>query len=143
MTQHAKKEFEAEMLRLYPNLYKDMYGDMRETCMAWGIEVGPGWWDIIRDLSAKLEAEILKQPEEERQYYKATQIKEKFGGLRWYMSSSTDEMNKLISAAEDQSYKTCEECGQAGEAKGPGWILTLCDVCRKAREDQRKKQKEN
>ena len=58
-------------------------------------------------------------------------MKEKFGGLRFYMTCDTDEIFDLISEAEALSYKTCEECGKPGEERGGGWIHTLCDSCHK------------
>jgi hypothetical protein len=91
--------------------------------------VGKGWWPII----AKLEEQLLELDTD----YEVLQIKEKFGGLRYYFASSgglPDEkfaaMTALVQQAENESYRTCEECGQPGEAKGPGWIRTLCDQCR-------------
>ena len=58
-----------------------------------------------------------------------TQVKEKFGGLRFYMTCGTDEIFNLVGEAEELSYKTCEECGKPGEEKDTGWIRTLCDDC--------------
>lgn len=133
-----KKEFEEELIKLCPNLYADMYGSPSITCMAWGIECHYGWYDLIRELSIKLEAEILKMPEEERPFVKAAQVKEKFGGLRFYLSSGTDAMYDLIDEAEKKSYQTCEDCGQPGKVRNGGWILTQCDECFQKREDKKK-----
>ena len=55
------------------------------------------------------------------------QIKEKFGGLRFYAGQCTDEMYDRIREAEKQSLKTCMNCGKPGAPTGPGWILTLCE----------------
>ena len=60
---------------------------------------------------------------------KASQVKEKFGGLRFYMTCGTDEIYNLIEEAEALSYKTCEVCGKPGEERPSGWIHTLCDYC--------------
>ena len=60
---------------------------------------------------------------------KASQVKEKYGTLRFYMTTSTDEMDKLIDEAEAASATICEDCGAPGETRGGGWIRTLCDVC--------------
>ena len=65
------------------------------------------------------------------------QVKEKFGGLRFYVNSATEEMYRLISEAESQSYEICEECGKPGtlsqKIKG-GWMKTLCLECRGSEE---------
>lgn len=58
------------------------------------------------------------------------QVKEKFGGLRFYVGSASNEVDKLIEEAEDESYKICSECGKEGELRPKlGWVLTLCDTC--------------
>lgn len=58
------------------------------------------------------------------------QIKEKFGGLRFYTDGSESETLKAaIDAAEDACSKTCERCGQPGELRtNRSWLKTLCDV---------------
>lgn len=112
-----------------PNLYADRDADMMATCMCWGFECMAGWFPIIRDLSLKLEAIIAAMPEEERTQYRAMQVKEKFGTLRFYMTTETDEMQALIDEAEEASAVTCECCGQPGKLRTQGWLFTLCDKC--------------
>lgn len=109
----------------FPNLYKSHYG------RGMGFECGDGWFSLIYDLSYKLEKEIEKLPEEERPI--ATQVKEKFGTLRFYMSSETDEMDKLISDAETKSETICEMCGDKALLRQDGWWATLCDTCHRGR----------
>jgi len=59
----------------------------------------------------------------------ASQVKEKLGGLRFYMTHSSVEIEKHIDEAEAKSYKTCEECGQDGELRNDaGWLTTLCET---------------
>jgi len=122
-------DFDRQLCKECPNLYADRHASMRETCMCWGFDTGPGWNKLIRDLSLKLEALILQFPEEERRYYRASQVKEKYGTLRFYMIGATDEMFDLIDQAEEDSCKICEECGEPGEERPGGWIKTLCDKC--------------
>lgn len=100
-------------------------------------ECEDGWLDIIEDLSDKLERLIIdrylqmekfgEDIEYQRSY--ASQVKEKYGGLRFYMYGSTQEMEKLIDDAEKKSKKTCEICGKLGFTRYEGWITTLCDSC--------------
>ena len=54
------------------------------------------------------------------------QVKEKWGGLRFYVSGTT-ELLDFIDEMEARSLKTCEVCGQPGKPREGGWIRTLCD----------------
>lgn len=59
-----------------------------------------------------------------------TQIKEKFGGLRFYINGGDDSIYAYIGFAESLSYKICESCGtthNVGQTKG--WIYTCCKKC--------------
>ena len=75
------------------------------------------------------------------------QIKEKFGGLRFYVVCYSNKAPKneydepsildshlslreavysIISEAEEKASITCETCGMPGTTKGTGWIKTSC-----------------
>lgn len=57
----------------------------------------------------------------------ATQIKEKFGGLRFYYIGGDSYIRGLVTMAEAMSEVTCEACGNIGKHRSGGWIKTLCD----------------
>jgi hypothetical protein len=57
----------------------------------------------------------------------ATQIKEKFGTLRFYYFGGDDYCHGVESMAESMSAVTCEVCGSSGKLRNGGWIRTLCD----------------
>lgn len=90
--------------------------------ISFGWECSEGWIPLITDLIEKLaELDTEKQ-------LRVHQIKEKFGGLRFYINSGTEEMYNLINEAEEKSYHTCEVCGKEGKLREDlGWIKTLCD----------------
>lgn len=60
----------------------------------------------------------------------AVQVKEKFGGLRFYYNGGSEYVDGLVAMAEAISYVTCERCGKVGKPNNSGWIVTLCDDCR-------------
>jgi len=122
-------KYDQALVKDFPNLYRNRYGDMRTTAMVWGFECGDGWKSLIRQLSEKLETMILQIPEEERKLFCASQVKEKFGSLRFYMSGATDEMYKAIDDAEKESVTICEECGKKGKIRSNGWLMCLCRKC--------------
>lgn len=97
------------------------------------IECDNGWLDIISDLSDKLEIEIKNDYEKYHgsdDYIPmyATQIKEKYGELRFYMNVCTAKMYELIDQAEALSAKTCEICGMPAKTRKGCWRRTLCDL---------------
>lgn len=56
------------------------------------------------------------------------QVKEKFGGLRFYINEGTDAIHERIGQAELESMKTCEITGKPGKLRTDiGWYRTLCD----------------
>jgi hypothetical protein len=77
--------------------------------------------EMIDVAKAKLDEETLKVPV-------ASQVKEKFGGLRFYVQAATDKHYSYISFAESMSYRTCEECGAPGKTYTDGWHRTMCDI---------------
>ena len=128
-----KPELQNKLFNDFPLLYGDRKKPPTQSLICFGIECGDGWYDLIYDLSAKLEACIrnhIKINPNDEYYPRAVQVKEKFGGLRFYMTSETDEMSDFIREAETKSYETCENCGGKGKPNEKGWISTLCDSCR-------------
>lgn len=86
-----------------------------------------GWFQIIYNLSEKLENIIVSNIWENKPTI--SQIKEKFGSLRWYMDYSNEEIEGLISDAEGASCHTCIWCGEVGEFRKRSWVLVLCNGC--------------
>ena len=44
--------------------------------------------------------------------FQVQQVKEKFGGLRFYISAAPQEVHNMIHKAEAESYTICEHCGK-------------------------------
>ena len=61
-------------------------------------------------------------------WIEVNQIKEKFGGLRFYFSGGDDHISGMVTMAEVWAGHTCETCGEKGKHRSGGWIRTLCDV---------------
>ena len=83
--------------------------------------VGEGWSEILDDLVRDLETLGWDGT--------VYQVKEKFGGLRFYIGDGGDEIWERIRKAEEESIKTCEDCGADGKRRGGSWIRTLCEEC--------------
>lgn len=129
----------------YPKIFRDRNASVYETPMGWGIETGDGWHDIIDRLCSTIQSHVdskrrlpqfasLTDAEFDEQHQTvAAQVKEKFGGLRFYADNTDDFIQGAISMAESLSYRTCETCGVPGSKRSGGWIRTLCDGCHTAR----------
>lgn len=96
------------------------YSDRPPITSCGFFECGNGWFPLIKELIVDLiELGWDKQ---------ICQVKEKFGGLRFYINEGSDEIYKRIVRAEDDSYKICEVTGDVGELRTDiGWYRTLCE----------------
>jgi hypothetical protein len=59
--------------------------------------------------------------------FEVLQVKQKFGGLRFYVSHRTDAILQRIEAAQLESIRTCEVCGKPGKRREGNCIRTACD----------------
>lgn len=101
-----------------------------------------GWKTIVEDVDRML---VYLDPD-----YEITQVKEKFGTLRYYYETTASRevqeiMDAVISYAEWLSARTCDVCGNSScrsdSSKGikwdatavtkvrNGWYKTICDTC--------------
>lgn len=95
--------------------------DGREPFALFGVECGEGWYELLQ----KLIDDITKC--DTNKVTRIFQIKEKLGGLRFYVNSATDEIYNLIEKVEEDSYTICEICGAPGKLRTDGYHQTLCD----------------
>jgi len=89
------------------------------------LAVGDGWSKLIFELVAGVKANDLKKGD---WITKVTQCKEKFGGLRFYVTGTSDKNWALIRNAEQKSYGVCEVTGSEVEVGtwNDGWVRTIC-----------------
>jgi hypothetical protein len=86
--------------------------------------VGGGWHPLVKPLLAYCREHKIE----------IHQVKEKFGGLRFYYYANPDivstdiwkTIRDLVDAAELLSNYTCETCGEPGKPTTDGWIKTVC-----------------
>lgn len=127
--------FVEELSTKYPEMYKDVY------C---GISIHEGWFEIVRCLSDRIYSHYKHQIQtrerllkdnpydhpipEATEFPKVAQIKEKFGGLRFYVDGGDEYTYGAIAIAESWADRTCETCGAPGTRRSGGWVRTLCDT---------------
>jgi len=113
-----------KIMTQFPILYRLKDAPLTEALMAFGFECDDGWKDIIWGLSRKIEKWNKSHPD---QPVEAVQVKEKYGGLRFYVTHEPDEIAVFIDLAEKASYKVCEVTGEPGRlCRRGGWYKTLC-----------------
>lgn len=126
-----------ELTSKYPKIFRDGFH----------FECDDGWFNIIDIFCSCVQNHIetrndsilyrKKQnadcDEEMIEQVQALQIKEKFGGIRLYMSYSDDFISAAAAFAERLSFITCESCGNPGKPIQPRyWISVKCKECENA-----------
>jgi hypothetical protein len=163
-----KQELDEALCAKYPKIFKDRHGSMMETLMCWGFDVGDGWYQVLDSLCANIQHHIdwshknhewdlkwnAEHPDEQRPVRDpvpqvvAVQVKEKFGGLRFYYDGGDDQVYGMVRMAESWAAHTCEQCGAPGRMRGHGWYYTACDLHTREEdlvdeEERRQEMKEN
>lgn len=168
-------KLQEKLFNKYPKIFGDRTKPKTETCMFWGLEVGDGWYSLIDVLcealtytystSVKVDEEDGKrlgiEPYSGSYYFMveppqviATQVKEKYGTLRFYyreeyskeimslvetgkypdlqniINRYSNYIDGIVHFAEIASGRTCEETGTDGEIHSSGgsragWLKTL------------------
>jgi hypothetical protein len=128
-TEEEYDEFAKRMEEKYPEMFAQPYG---------GFCVDKGWWPIVEALCEQIHHHIKFKNEQRDRWNRGDgceqvvvmQIKEKFGGLRFYYDGGDDAIAGMVRIAEAWADHTCETCGSPGTSGGKGWIKTLCPTHR-------------
>jgi hypothetical protein len=129
INEHKEKRMKVSDIMNKYWFFKPDYS-LQNNLMAFGFECDEGWYSLIDELCSKLEKLINeKYPKLKKGKYpfEVSQVKEKYGGLRFYINSAPEEILDLIDEYEKKSYKICEICGEPGELKEVNhWYKTVC-----------------
>jgi hypothetical protein len=120
-------EIEAVLRERYPALFHELTY----------VECGDGWFDLLDALSQQIEHRASG-------LCRVVQVKEKFGGLRFYFTTEFRDDDEtasdtrttiagMVAMAEAMSYRLCELCGAPGIRRPGPWIRTLCTPCEEKR----------
>lgn len=100
--------------------------------LQWGsvCDIGDGWFKLIAELLEAIEDIYQNSNLSMEDDFTVTQIKEKYGTLRFYASSTLKEVQDLIDLYEAKSETVCEDCAKAGSLHvRSDYFLTLCEHC--------------
>lgn len=128
-----------QLVAAYPRLFHDRHPRIAS-------DLPHGWFDIVDQLCRSISATLDSASAED---FQIAQIKEKFGGLRFYFEFTSAEgppvgsgnaqvvgraplfepIRALVLEAEDRAGLTCQVCGNPGSRHViDGWISTRCDA---------------
>jgi len=132
-----REELEQKLIEKYPQIFNRPPHRTEEAGYYVYPCVGDGWFDLLDtlcgtnqdviDRRAKSIENGFTDPDMRIPQVVATQIKEKFGGLRFYFIGGDDVTRGAIELAESMSFRICEQCGKPGRPRNDGWVQTLCD----------------
>jgi hypothetical protein len=90
-----------------------------------GFECNDGWYDLINGLCSTI---MMFCKDNNKKPPIASQVKEKYGSLRFYVQSAPVEIYDIIDRFELESQYTCETCGKRGKIYNiKGWYTCLCE----------------
>ncbi|MHB8919415.1 MAG: hypothetical protein ACYC3N_00070 [Halothiobacillus sp.] len=110
----------------YPKIFARRHA--KDSTMQYGFCCGDGWFNLIDSLCTSLQ---YMTDERGAPQPVASQVKEKFGQLRFYMTcgefEATEAQISVIELAGILSARTCEECGCPGRiVANAGWWSVRC-----------------
>lgn len=136
----ANKITTEEIITKYPKIFEDYQGNPGKV--NW-YGVPNGWLPIINKLCGCVQSYInnhvsyTKDGEYKPQQVKCSQMKEKFGGLRFYTDGHDEVIEGIIKMAEYLCDETCQDCGSEEDlGTTSGWISILCRTCAIANGDR-------
>jgi len=124
-----------ELINKYPKIFQNYEGNP-DRCN-W--DVPNGWIQLVDDLCGSIQNYIdrMRRYDEKSKLWKhheqvtCTQMKEKFGGLRFYCKNESEIIEGMIGYAEYLSENTCQSCGSRKDLGiTSGWISVLCNDCK-------------
>lgn len=113
------EDFDKTMKEKYPAVVPEKFG----------FEIGEGWHSLVSTLIRGIDYRLNPpyNPRKEPIEFYLDQVKEKFGGLRFYYTGGDEYIAGMVSFAENLSTTICEVCGKPGHRRDGRWIRTLCD----------------
>lgn len=124
-------ELQQTLLSRYPKFLRKS-GDSRPFDER-GFECKDGWFKLIDELCRDCEAEIetlMKQGCSRSQWPRVSQIKEKFGSLRFRAAGEiSGELRDKFLAAQEISLHNCESCGMPKSHGEQKVFNVVCESC--------------
>ena len=130
----SKEEINKQLIEKYPflmphNRWTDKVPENFDYSYT-ELDAMPDGWRIAfgEQMCEEIKEELIKANYLDK--YRITDIKEKFGVLRWYDFGHTEKISKeIIPKYAKLSALTCIHCGKPATVVSTGWISPYCDDC--------------
>tara|TARA_B100001250_G_C19344479_1_gene590507 strand:- start:95 stop:397 length:303 start_codon:yes stop_codon:yes gene_type:complete len=99
-----KIELQEQLFNNYPKLFVRRHLPKTESAMCYGIQCPDQWYDLLDSLCALIRHRSISM----EFICEATQVKTKFGGLRFYVTYADDYIKGAINMAEQLSRNITE-----------------------------------
>lgn len=125
-----RSDLSDRLLKRCPIIFRRANDGPYKNILSYGLECGSGWFEMLLVLSESIEkiaATMKAQGVDESELPLVCQVKEKLGGLRYYIEHGNHDINTMIEEAQQTSYRICDVCGAAGELRViEGIYMTRC-----------------
>lgn len=127
-----------QLMEKYPRIFQPYEGN------PYGVnwEVPDAWIQLVDDLCGAIQSHVDHwkmwdaNGEHRCPQVRCSQVKEKFGALRFYYSGGDQRIDGMISLATHISYNICISCGSREDlGTTEGWISTKCRTCAEKNDD--------
>ena len=131
--EHQKeiKEWNKALIARFPWLRPNSLEE-DDYCFTYLDDMPIGWYRTFGvQMCEEIQAVLEKYGVVDR--YEIVQVKEKYGGLRWYDYPPQEcwkEIADITSKYEHMSEYICCECGKPANWISEGWICPYCDDCK-------------
>jgi len=124
-----------QLLNKYPKIFQDYEGNPGKVNYT---GIPQGWIPILDIMCGSIQNHIDNSSRWDKDLQRftnptqvvCTQMKEKFGGLRFYTNGHDDIVEGMITMAEYMCDQVCEDCGSKEDlGVTSGWIRNLCRTC--------------
>lgn len=128
-------ELDKALCERYPLIFAQRHAPMTATAMCWGFACEDGWYSLVDALCEELQRATSNG---DGSQVVAKQVKQKYGGLRFYVDGASEDQIALINFAEVLSLRMCEVCGALGtlDERPNVWMTTRCFEHRNTRSNK-------
>lgn len=113
-----RKELDEKLCADYPEIFKDRHGDMRQTCMVWGFDVGDGWYSLLDTLCGMLSGEVRSFRKRIEHISEMLKQEDKSSWSEWARGYYNQELLDRLNAQLEEAVKKIPVAVQVKEKFG-------------------------